>query len=66
MFNKFQRDQQVKRVTELQKRRNVSGYLRDDTFETSLGVQRILASPRRGESSPLGNISKMSTHTAEN
>ena len=35
MFNKYQRDNQIKLVGELQKRRQVSGYLRDDTFETS-------------------------------
>ena len=31
----------------MQKRRNVTGYLRDDIFETPVGVQRQMASPRR-------------------
>ena len=47
MFNKYQRDQQVKRVTEMQKQRLVSGYLNDDKYEISPQVQRILNSPRR-------------------
>lgn len=48
MFNKYQRDQQVKRVAEMQKRRIVSGYLQDEMFETSPSVQRIISrSPNR-------------------
>ena len=47
MFNKYQRDQQVKKVAELQKRRMVSGYVRDEMFETSPATQRVLASPAR-------------------
>ena len=47
MFNKFQRDQQLKQVAELQKRRIVSGYLTDDKFDTPVGMQRTMASPRR-------------------
>ena len=50
MFNKFQRDNQIKIVEELQKRRQVSGYLKDDTFETSPATQRIINSPRRAAS----------------
>ena len=50
MFNKFQRDQQVKRVAEMQKRRQVSGYLRDDMFETSPSIHRLISrSPKRAE-----------------
>ena len=47
MFNKYQRDQQVKKVAELQKRRMVSGYVRDEMFETSPSTQRVMASPAR-------------------
>ena len=48
MFNKYQRDQQVKRVAEMQKRRIVSGYLQDEMFETSPSVQRMISkSPNR-------------------
>ena len=55
MFNKYQRDLQAKRVAELQKQRVVSGYLRDDKFETSPALQRVLASPSRTiNSSPIG------------
>lgn len=55
MFNKYQRDLQAKRVAELQKQRVVSGYLRDDKFETSPALQRVLASPSRTiASSPIG------------
>ena len=47
MFNKYQRDQMVTRVTEMQKRKMVSGYLNDDIFEVSPAVERIMNSPKR-------------------
>lgn len=37
----------MKRVVELQKRRMISGYLKDDKFDTPAAIQRIMASPRR-------------------
>ena len=39
----------MKRVAELQKRRMISGYLNDDKFDTPAAIQRIMASPRRGQ-----------------
>ena len=37
----------VTRVTEMQKRKMVSGYLNDDIFEVPPAVERIMNSPKR-------------------
>ena len=54
MFNKYQRDQQIKRVQELNKQRMVSGYLNDDKFDPSPTVTRMLASPARARAAEAG------------
>ena len=47
MFNKFQRDKHLQNVKDLQRRKMISGYLKDDHFDHQIQLARKLASPSR-------------------
>ena len=48
MFNKFQRDKHLSNIKELTRRKMITGYLKDDKFNSQIEISRTMASPARG------------------
>ena len=47
MFNKYQRDKHLQNMKDLQRRKMITGYLKDEYFDQKIQLSRKLASPSR-------------------